>query len=367
MGPRVTAVGRALPEHFYDQETLVAAFEREWGETLFNPERLTRLHRNVRVSGRHLALPIEAYRSLDSFTAANDAFIREGTELGARAIEDGLAVAGLRPTDVDHLFFVSVTGIATPSIDARLVNRLGLRPDVKRTPIFGLGCVAGAAGVARAADYLRAFPGHVAVLLSVELCSLTLQRRDVSIPNLIASGLFGDGAAAVVLEGGERATGAGPSAGDPSAARSRPAIRATRSVFYPDTEDVMGWRIGADGFQVVLSADVPDVVGTHVREDVDAFLAEHGCARSDVAAWVAHPGGPKVLEALESALELEAGPEGALGRTWRSLAEIGNLSSASVLMVLREALAEGRPAEGESALMLAMGPGFCSELVLLRG
>lgn len=361
-GPRISAVGRAFPEHFYDQDELVAAFEREWGERLFNPERLTRLHRNVQVGGRHLALPIDAYPELDSFTAANDAFIREGTEIGARAVRDGLDRAGLDPKDIDHLFFVSVTGIATPSIDARLVNRLGLRADVKRTPIFGLGCVAGAAGVARAADYLRAFPDDVAVLLSVELCSLTLQRRDLSIPNLIASGLFGDGAAAVVLEGGGRAAGEGDDRGD--GARSRPEVVATRSVFYPDTEEVMGWRIGEDGFQVVLSADVPDVVGAHVGDDVDAFLRGHGLGRADIAAWIAHPGGPKVLEALETALDLDGD---ALARTWRSLAEVGNLSSASVLMVLGQALDESRPAGGEFALMLAMGPGFCSELVLLRG
>jgi alkylresorcinol/alkylpyrone synthase len=359
-GARISAVGRALPRHFYDQDTLIAAFEHEWGDSLFNPERLTRLHRNVQVAGRHLVLPLEAYAKLDSFTASNNAFVREGTDLGALAVRDALGLAGFAAEDVDHLFFVSVTGIATPSIDALLVNRLGLRTDVKRTPIFGLGCVAGAAGVARAADYLRAFPGEVAVLLSVELCSLTLQRGDVSIANLIASGLFGDGAAAVVMAGAERTNGGAGSSESPAG----PEVVATRSVFYPDTEDVMGWKIGSDGFRVVLSADVPLVVGAHVRNDVDTFLADHGLAREDIAVWIAHPGGPRVLEALEAALEL---PDDALARTWRSLAEIGNLSSASVLMVLRDALADGRPAAGEPALMLAMGPGFCSELVLLRG
>lgn len=350
---RIAAVGRALPEHYYDQDDLIEAFEREWGGRLFNPERLTRLHRNVRVEGRHLALPIDEYRGLDSFTAANDAFIRCGLELGERALRDVLGAAQLEPRDIDHLFFVSVTGIATPSLDAGLVNRLGLRSDVKRTPIFGLGCVAGAAGVARAADYVRAFPDHAAVLLSVELCSLTLQRRDVSIPNLIASGLFGDGAAAVVVLGRDHpANAAGPQ------------IVATRSEFYPDTEDVMGWKIGSDGFRIVLSADVPDVVAEHLPGDVDTFLTEHGLARGDVSTWVAHPGGPRVLEALESSLDL---PADALARTWRSLAEVGNLSSASVLMVLRDALREGRPEPGTHGLMLAMGPGFCSELVLLRG
>jgi len=351
---RLVAVGRALPEHHYDQSQLLAAFERHWGAKLFNPGRLTRLHRNVRVEGRHLALPIEAYSAIGSFTEANDAFIRCGLELGARAVVDALDQAGLSPADVDHLFYASVTGISTPSLDAMLANRLGLRETVKRTPIFGLGCVAGAAGVARAADYVRAFPDEVAVLLSVELCSLTLQRRDLSIPNLIASGLFGDGAAAAVLVGAHDAAaldGGGPR------------IVATRSVLYPDTEDLMGWRIGSDGFQVVLSAAVPEVVRERLPGDVDRFLADHGLSRGDVTTWVSHPGGPRILEALEEALEL---PQDALDLTWRSLARIGNLSSASVLMVLQDTIRERPPPGGAWGLMMAMGPGFCSELVLLR-
>jgi len=351
---RIVAVGSALPEHYYDQRQLVEAFERHWGTRLFNPERLTRLHRNVRVEGRHLALPIEAYAAIESFTEANDAFIRHGLELGSRAILDALDEAGLDARDIDHLFFASVTGISTPSLDAMLVNRLGMRDDVKRTPIFGLGCVAGAAGVARAADYARAFPEEVAVILSVELCSLTLQRRDLSIPNLIASGLFGDGAAAAVIAGAEH-----PCARDAAG----PRVVATRSVFYPDTEHLMGWQIGSDGFRVVLSADVPEVLRERLPGDVDRFLSEHGLARRDVSTWVSHPGGPKILEALEEALEL---PEDALALTWRSLAAIGNLSSASVLMVLRDTLHEAPPPEGAWGLMMAMGPGFCSELVLLR-
>jgi alkylresorcinol/alkylpyrone synthase len=207
-------------------------------------ERLESLHRSVQVGGRHLALPLGDYAELKSFAARNDAWRREAVELGARALEEALARAGLGVGAVDHLYFVTVTGLATPSIDARLVNRLGLRPDVKRTPIFGLGCVAGAAGLTRASDYLRAFPGETAVLLSVELCSLTLQREDLSVANIIASGLFGDGAAAVVLRGGER-----PGQG--------PRVLATSSVFYPDTERVMGWDFLDSGFKVVLSAKVP--------------------------------------------------------------------------------------------------------------
>ena len=201
---RIASVGRALPRHDYDQESLLEALRRLWAGRLHNAARLEQPHRNVLVGGRHLALPVEAYEKLQGFGDANDAFIRCGVDLGEQALADALERAGLVPRDVDHLFFVSVTGIATPSIDARLVNRMGLRTDVKRTPIFGLGCVAGAVGISRAADYVRAWPDQCAVLLSVELCSLTLQRSDASIPNLIASGLFGDGAAAVVVLGGGR-------------------------------------------------------------------------------------------------------------------------------------------------------------------
>jgi alkylresorcinol/alkylpyrone synthase len=348
--PTIAGVGRAFPEHYYDQETLLTAFRELWARRHHNLDRLEALHRNVLVGGRHLALPLEQYAGLTTWGQANDAWIRVALDVGETAMREALGAAGLGVEDVDALIFVTVTGIATPSIDARLVNRMGLPRRIKRMPIFGLGCVAGAAGVARAADYVRAWPGEVAVLLSVELCSLTVQRQDLSIPNLIATGLFGDGAAAVVVVGAER-----PARG--------PRIVATRSVFYPDSEEVMGWEISEEGFRVVLSADVPNVVLEHARRDVDAFLAEHGLSRAEIEVWISHPGGPKVLGALEQALEL---PDGALEASWRTLREVGNLSSTSVLLVLKEALEERCPAPGAYGLMLAMGPGFCSELVLLR-
>lgn len=347
---KIAAVGSALPPNYYDQETLLEALRQRWSDHYFNLDRLERLHKNVLVGGRHLALPIEEYGELTTWGKANDAWIRVAQEVGAAAVLDALKRAGLTPADVDALIFVTVTGVATPSIDARLMNRLGLPPRVKRMPIFGLGCVAGAAGIARAADYVRGYPDHVAVLLSVELCSLTLQPEDLSIPNLIASGLFGDGAAAVVVTGENRPAGG-------------PRILATRSVFYPDSERVMGWDISESGFKIVLSSDVPVVAREKLRPDVDAFLAEHGLTRDDISSWVCHPGGPKVLEAMQESLEL---PPGALDVTWRSLREVGNLSSTSVLLVLAETLEKHRPAPGSYGMLVAMGPGFCSELVLLQ-
>ena len=347
----IAAVSGALPGHHYDQNALIAGFLRHWKAHHHNADRLVRLHKAVAVGGRHLALPIERYPEL-SFGQANDAFISVGTALGAKAVSGALAAAGLQPTDVDVIFTTTVTGIATPSIDARLVNRLGFRSDIKRIPMFGLGCVAGAAGTARLADYLRGHPNHVGILLSVELCSLTLQRGDSSVANLIASGLFGDGAAALVGLGENRIQG-----------HTGPKVVASTSRFYPDTERVMGWDISDTGFQIVLDASVPDVVSAHIREDVDGFLAEHNLCLKDIHTIVAHPGGPKVLTAFEDCLDL---PPAALSRTWDSLHEVGNMSSASVLFVLRDTLADTAPPPGSYGLLMAMGPGFCSELVLLR-
>ncbi|WP_371774722.1 type III polyketide synthase [Streptomyces sp. NBC_01438] len=312
---------------------------------------LDRLHENARVRTRNMVLPLERYAELDGFGDANDVFIGAAVDMGADALRGALRTAGLRPGDVDLLMFTSVTGVAAPSVDARLVGRLGLRPDVKRLPVFGLGCVAGAAGVARLHDYLLGHPDDVAVLLSVELCSLTFQRHDASTANLVATALFGDGAAAVVALGAGRAPGTGPQ------------VVATRSRLYPDTEHVMGWDIRSSGFKVLLDPAVPDVVRRYLADDVGDFLAEHGLKPKDVAHWVCHPGGPKVLEAVSEVLSL---PDGALDVTWRSLAEVGNLSSSSVLHVLRDTLEQRRPEPGSPGLLLAMGPGFCCELVLLR-
>ncbi|MFD7516001.1 type III polyketide synthase [Streptomyces niveus] len=351
---RIAAVHGVLAPYRYTQSEITDMVARTCLPAGSDRRVMDRLHESVRVHSRHMALPLDDYVKIDGFGAANDIFIEVAGDLGAEAVRGALRTAGLRPSDVDLLMFTSVTGVAAPSVDARLVGRLGLRPDVKRLPIFGLGCVAGAAGIARLHDYLRGWPDHVAVLLSVELCSLTFQRDDPSMANLVATGLFGDGAAAVVAVGEQPRAQAAPLG---------PTVVATRSRMYPDTGHVMGWSVTGSGFRVVLDSSVPDVVRRLLADDVRGFLAEHGLTPADVTGWVAHPGGPKVLQAVGESLGL---PDGALDVTWRSLAEVGNLSSSSVLHVLRDTLARHAPEPGSPGLMIAMGPGFCCELVLLR-
>ncbi|QHY93973.1 Alpha-pyrone synthesis polyketide synthase-like Pks11 [Streptomyces sp. S4.7] len=365
---RIAAVQGVLAPYRHPQSEITDMVARTCLPAGADRRVLDRLHASSGVRSRHMALPLDDYAKIDGFGSANDVFIEVAGDLGADAVRGALRTAGLRPEDVDLLLFTSVTGVAAPSVDARLVGRLGLRPDVKRVPVFGLGCVAGAAGVARLHDYLRGWPEQVAVLLSVELCSLTFQRDDASMANLVASGLFGDGAAALVAVG-ERfpapsgtSGGSGPSAGGAPTVAG-PSIVATRSRMYPDTGHVMGWSITGSGFRVVLDPSVPDVVRRFLADDVRAFLAEHGLTPGDITGWVCHPGGPKVLEAVSESLAL---PEGALDVTWRSLSEVGNLSSSSVLHVLRDTLARSAPEPGSPGLMIAMGPGFCCELVLIR-
>jgi alkylresorcinol/alkylpyrone synthase len=346
---RILTTSTAYPPYYYSQPEIAAELRRHWQQEI-DISVLERLHSRTGVEGRYFSRPLGDYDQLDTWGKTNNVWIETALDLGEKAIECLLAESGVDRRQLGALYFVSVTGLCSPSIDARLINRMGLSPHLRRNPLFGLGCVAGAAGLARAADYVRAYPDQLAVLLSVELCSLTWQRDDISVANLISTGLFGDGAAAVLVAGAD--TGL-----------SGPRILDHRSVFYPDTERVMGWDISEKGFQIVLSPEVPRVVRENLGQDVDRFLAAHHLTRADIGSWIMHTGGPKVLEASEEALGLE---RGALALSWEALRRVGNLSSASVLVVLDEVMRHHRPAPGTRSILAAMGPGFCAEMLLLE-
>jgi alkylresorcinol/alkylpyrone synthase len=346
---QILAVRSAFPAHRYPQSELT---RKAADLARLGPARralMERLHRNAGVDTRYTALPLPEYDTLDGVGPANDRYIEEATALGERALRAALDEAGLAAADIDLLVVTSVTGVAVPSLDARLIPRLGLRPDVKRLPVFGLGCVAGAAALSRVHDYLRGWPGHTAALLSVELCSLTFRAAATTTADLVVNGLFGDGAVALI------ATGAGP----PDRAAE---VLATRGEVYPDSGDSLGWRLGSDGFRIVLTADLADVVERRLAGTVTSFLAARGLTIGDIGTWICHPGGPKVLDAVRDSLKL---PESALALSRKSLAEAGNLSSASVLHVLELARKAGQRA-GSLGLMVGLGPGVSAELVLLR-
>ncbi|MGA9511171.1 MAG: 3-oxoacyl-[acyl-carrier-protein] synthase III C-terminal domain-containing protein [Candidatus Sulfotelmatobacter sp.] len=357
---KIASAASAFPKHYYTQKVLLERLQDYWGPQLKNPLLLARLHRNVTVDGRYLAVPAEQYVDIKTWGQANDIWIKVAQELGERALCLALHNAGLKTDDLGCLLFTTVTGVASPSIDGMLINRMGLPAKIRRTPIFGLGCVAGAAGIARASDYVRAYPSQAAALVSVELCSLTLQREDLSVANLISSGLFADGSAAVIVTGDEFESSQLQNFGTRI---SGPTILATRSVFYPDTEDMMGWNISEKGFRIILSTEVPNLIRQNLGRDVDSFLADNGHQRSDLKSFVLHTGGPKVLDASADALGLH---NGELDASWDCLRKVGNLSSASVLCVLEDVMKNRRPEPGTLGLLAAMGPGFCSELLLLQ-
>src|SRR6202047_620895 len=279
---RIASVASAFPENYYDQQVLTDALKNDWRHRLPNPDILDRLDESMKVEGRYLVHTLDFYENLTTWGQANNAWIDHALELGEEALCQALHAAGMKPKELSAIFVASVTGIAAPSLDARLVNRMGLSPNIKRIPIFGLGCVAGAAGISRAADYVKAYPDQAAALLSVELCSLTLQRDDLSMAHLISALLFGDGAAATVITGSDRKA-------------DGPEILATKSILYPHTEKVMGWDISEKGFKIVLSPEVPDTVVKHLGKDVDAFLAEQGHEGRDIKSSGMYTGGGEVF------------------------------------------------------------------------
>jgi alkylresorcinol/alkylpyrone synthase len=353
--PVIVSTKTGFPEHYYPQNMLFSAAHQQVSKakrtSLLKP--LEQFYTNVKVNGRHLAWPLERYTELTTFEQRNHAYIETALELGEQTICALLEQVQMSPQEIDQLTTVSTTGIAVPSLEARLMNRIPFSRRMKRLPLFGLGCMGGAASIARTADYLQGHPQQAVIVYAVELCSLTIQRDDLSLANLIASGLFGDGSAAVLMVGDEH----------PLAEQGLPRVIDSQSQFFPDTEHIMGWEVTDSGLKVMLSADIAGLAQSQVRPVMDAFLGKHGLTIAGIDHWLVHPGGPRVIEALQDGLSL---PDEALSLSWESLAEVGNISSASVLLILDKTLKRLQPKAGEYGVLMAMGPAFSAELVLLQ-
>ncbi|MBI3128539.1 MAG: type III polyketide synthase [Candidatus Tectomicrobia bacterium] len=311
-------------------------------------ERAIRMCRNSQVGARASVVPIEEVFRERTFEEKNDIYRENAIILAEDAARRALEEAGAAPEEVDIIISVSCTGFMIPAVDAYLINRLGLRPEVKRLPMTEMGCAAGATALARAWEYLRAFPEHKALVVSVELATLTFQPRDFSMDNLVSAAIFGDGAAAAVLGGAP-----GPGA----------RIEGCRTTTLPGTLHLFGFRLSNTGFRIILSRGIPAAVRARLRPIVEGFLGEHGLALPEVRHLIFHPGGKRIIEVYRDELGL---PEEALRFSAAMLSAHGNLSSSSVLVILDDILRRGEAAPGDAGLLLAMGPGFTIEQLLLR-
>ena len=348
----VVDIQTAFPKNYYSQERLIEELKVAWVDFPKALQRIDGIHNNVLVDGRHLALPVKDYFSFKSFTEKNDAFIKCALSVAECAVNKVLRENDLEPTDIDAIWSNTVTGMMIPSIEARLMNKINFRTNIKRVPLFGLGCMAGAAGINRVAEYLRSYPKEAVLFLSVELCSLTFQLDDISPANLVSTGLFGDGAAVVLMVGDEH----------PKAKGAPLHWKDSSSIFFKDTESVMGWDIGESGLKIVLNKNVAEVAKQNMPIPLQAFLERNDLELKNIDSFMAHPGGPKILEAMEGLFNL--GEKG-LNLSWESLREKGNMSSVSVLDIIKKTI-EMRKNSEKIALSVAMGPGFSAEFGLFE-
>ena len=346
--PRISSLATALPPHRFTQTQIKTAMAGVCRGNR-NLERLLPVFDRTGVEQRAFARPLEWYASGKTFETRNDVYAECALELIEQATRSCLERADVRPDEIDHIFCVTTTGLTTPSLDARLSARLGFRPDVRRFPLFGLGCAGGAGALVRATDMLRAYPTHRALVLSVELCSLVFSPTAASPTDLIGVALFGDGAAAVLMTGDEVA-GAGPT------------IEDTGTHLFHDAPDLMGWRFTDDGMRLILSRGVPEFVATSVKPVVQQFLARQGLTIADLQHHLLHPGGAKVMSTYRSAFGVE---EHALRHAREAMRRYGNQSSASVLFMLHDLIASGQPARGNRGILMALGPGFAAEMLTL--
>lgn len=357
--PYLVDIQTAFPKNYYSQEVVKQKLIDLWKDEVKNIDRVEKILDNVLVDGRHLAMELNEYFEPSDFGKRNDRFIKVALELANEAVSKLLFNHGIKAKEIKSLWSNTVTGFAIPSLEARLMNQLAFEPDTKRTPLMGLGCMAGVSGVNRVCDYLKGAPAEAAVFFSVELCSLTLQTQNFSLANIVSTCLFGDGSAAVLLVGDDH-----PLAG-------KAALKWTDSecAFFPNTEDMMGWQVDQRGLTVQLSKSVPQITEDKVPSLVEGFLNKNNLNREDLGSFFAHPGGPKVLSAMEKALGLG---QGDLSFSWDSLKEKGNMSSVSVLDITARQIKDyligdsAKRLKGKHALSVAMGPAFSSEVGLFK-
>lgn len=348
--PRIAAVGTAVPPFCFEQADIREVARQHFQEGLECTQSLIDVFDNVHVNRRFFCVPLEWFQSPHSFSEKNEQYIRWSERLSIEAIERCLQAADLDPRHVDHLVFVSTSGMSTPSIDARIMNRLGFGTHTKRTPVFGLGCAGGATGLARCSDLARGAPDERILLVTVELSSLTFQSSDYRKSNFVASALFSDGAAAVLISGD-----ACPEEG----------IQMVdgMSTLWPDTLDLMGWHFSETGLSVIFSPTIPKVLELHIKENVSVFLERNEIRLQDLDHFAIHPGGAKILVALKNSLQLS---EEKLGSSRFILENYGNMSSPTLLFILEHLMRENSPEGAEWGLCASFGPGFSSELILLR-
>lgn len=334
-----------------DQKEIVGVVRDLFGGEYQDIERLLKVFGNGQIEGRYFAAPLEWFKKERGLEEKNQRYIEESLRMGSNAVRRCLEEAEVDKEEVDAFIFVSSSGMSTPTIDARIMNELRLPAHIKRIPLWGLGCAGGAAGLSRAHDYCKAYPDAKVLVLCVELCSLTFQRSDASKSNLIGTSLFADGAACALVTGA-----------NDSSRGSGFFIKDTQSTLMPDSEEVMGWDVRDEGLHVVFSRDIPKIIESWLKLNVDLFLKKLGKNSSNIIHFVAHPGGKKVLQAYEKSLSLSTGMTDISRNV---LAKHGNMSSPTVLYVLKEFM-EQQPTAGEEGLLTALGPGFSSEMLWLE-
>lgn len=347
--PQLIDIVTAQPPYAVDQEAATAFARAQFGRGLPHIERLLPLFANTGIRSRRLCQPTDWYETPHTLDEKNAAYIEAATTLCAEAGRTLLARRGLSPADIHRVYYINTTGLATPSIDARLINVLGLNREARRTPVWGLGCAGGVSGLAMAAQDLAGHPTQRALVFAAEMCSLTFLADDYSQSNLVATALFADGAAAALISGDETGDEGYP-------------ILGTRSMLFPDSLNVMGWNVLARGLQVVFDQRIPDIIRRHAADELDALLDAHGLTRADVTEFLYHPGGPKVLRAYAEAYGIDASRFQWSQEVFR---DFGNMSSVTVLYVLARYMRSHPPARGGRAVVSALGPGFSSEALLL--